>query len=206
MMVLERCDATYVRRWKKADVFGKTDGEQLPQVEGGLIACCSDCDCFPDMYQHQVRLQKPHRHKPRPHMFVLHGGPLRLAKNSPLNVETPLQDEYLIHDLREALDGKGITNVQLLAHFPCMRVSKYAHLVAPTREELFPYTVGLLVGVKRRLREIFPDIRFPCFFHVNYGRKMHTHFVNPDLWDIWVEEHMPLMPQISLSIQFSQAA
>jgi hypothetical protein len=174
-------------------VLGKIEGHRL-DPEGMILVVCSEGHVSRDISQHkhncyqQAGIDDPYVQK-----LALHGGPLLLAPSIREYGKVHQVNQYLIFEeadltLLHSIGGiqqtnRKLRNVALCAHVPCV----WADIV----EMNITYILHFLMDARIHVKKFFPQLRVPCFLHVDYGddEGMKTYFVKKDQFRVWSKTH-----------------
>lgn len=151
--------------------------EQLLELQRGLIAVvCSDGHHFIHSANEMARWVETHdsfRENDVPvfHPIANHGGALHLSPSLPFPESRQLANPYIMLQLGEALQMKGIHTIGLFSHAPCGKVRNCCP------EMTIEQQIQLLFEAKKAVRERWgnhPNLRqVRCFFRVFYEVEGH---------------------------------
>jgi hypothetical protein len=179
MSQLSAKDLEFISELKEAEVFQPIKGHLIDQSKGVILVTCSDGDRFPEIFQHQVRLQADCRPDPRIHVLAWHGGALACATCSPVNRRKGAHKVFL-DQIKDAREWKNIDTVVLEAHGPCGA----AGFFGVSLEQC----LALQIGAKKNVRRLNKGIQVSCFFPVFDGEKQKTFFFSREKWEPWAQK------------------
>ena len=114
------------------------------------------------------------------HILTANGGPLLIPERSPLNVNNARN--FLMNQIREAIQIKGVRNIVLYTHAPCGAAGP---VCMDIKEQL-----QLLFDAENELIIRFPGITVTRYFHVDYSslpqpghKSKETYFVSREAWE-----------------------
>lgn len=138
-------------------VFVDPDQNNL-QGERRIEVVCADGDRVHDYLVHQRKLCGEGGCL---HVLALNGGPLAIAKNSPLSNRGGIpHDEVYVRNLQEAVGLKETKMITVTAHFPCGMAGTYNLGVEKV--------LDLLCEAKDRIRREIRDADIVTMVHVDY--------------------------------------
>jgi hypothetical protein len=167
----------------------------LVNADNGVIVCaCGDCD----QERNYTNYLSGAVHD-RMHRLQLNGGPLSLARGSPLYTDrdddgtiVPVGSAMRVN-IRNAVILKGIKKLVLVAHVPCGAALLAAMGVDEVLEALIAAKTELIASYGETL-----GITVACFLHVDWSMLGHpskpprTYFVSRQLADRWLADPPPL--------------
>lgn len=177
---LSEKDLGLILELREAEVLQDVKSHLIDQRNGIILVTCADGDRFPDIFQHQVRIQADCRNDPRIHTLAWNGGALACAPHSPINKREG-DEQVFLDQVRGARELKSIDQVVLDAHAPC-GMAGHHHL---SIEEV----LALQLSAKAEIKRLNSGIRAVCFFPVDYGDKQRTYFLSCQHWKQWAGEH-----------------
>ncbi len=172
-------DLELISELRDAEVLQSIKGHLIDQQNGVILVTCSDGDRFPEIFQHQIRLQADCRSDPRIHVLAWHGGALACATHSPINRRRDAHNVFL-DQIKDARELKSIDTVVLEAHYPCGAACLF--------DVSLERCLALQIGAKMNVRRLNNGIRVSCFFPVYNGEKQQTFFFSREKWEIWAQK------------------
>jgi hypothetical protein len=171
-------DRALIEELRAFGVFQDIDEHRLDQSNGVMLITCSDGDRFPDIFQHQARMQADCRPDPRIHVFAWHGGVLACAPVSPINARKDAHRVFL-DQITVARSMKQIDVIPIYAHAPCG--------AAALNHVGLEQVLTLQFEAKNQIKKENPGIVVFPFFHVDYGDgKCRSYFLSRQKWEEWV--------------------
>jgi hypothetical protein len=181
---LSDSDLEFIEGLKSSGVLQDIQEHLIDQTGGCILVTCADGDRFPDIFEHQLRLQKPCREDPRIHPLSWHGGGLACAVNSQVN-STKGADRIFRAQIHEAPGVKNneMTTLAFLAHWPCGAALRY--------DIDLGVALNIFFDAKRQVRRENPLLSIHPFFHIDYGivdgkPKKKTYFLSREHWEKYV--------------------
>lgn len=143
-----------------------------------IIVPCSDGHQMRDLFWNHLRRLERNDPEPIIHTLALNGGALLIAESSPMN-RVFREDLVILHHLKQAITMKGVKTVVLYAHCPC---GAAYHQGLTLRQ-----AISLLVESKSRAQACLPGIDVSCYYHIDYGNRRRTYFVNRQNWEQYLD-------------------
>jgi hypothetical protein len=112
---LSKDDQKLIEALRRARVLQDIDEYRINLKDGIILISCGDADRFPDILQHQQKIQLKCRTHHRIHLHTCNGGALAYAPNSPVNKFKQAHRAYL-SQLPDSQFLKKIETVVDLAH------------------------------------------------------------------------------------------
>ncbi len=187
---MSAADRVFNERLRDDGVLGDISSDRLECGDGVIYNPCSDGHQFHDCNGHLSKVVAEKRGTALVHVIAINGGALALSPKSPLRTLGPTavvllkkiglprwlqlllyipvfmvgflwrQDMVLLFNIWGAMVLKGMKTIVLQIHFPCGA----AGLFSIEAREQYEH----LVLAKRRLKRWFPDIKVPCFVHIDW--------------------------------------
>ncbi len=177
-MQLSSDDRRYIAGLREAGVLRDDDSRKLHTPNGVILVCCSDGDQSEDVYGHTCHLAEGNGGKRRLHPFMNHGGAALLSPRNLIYADHA-PDEYLIAQIRDAMPMKGIATIALVVHAPCGAANMVDLSVVEIIDHMF--------RGKKRLKELWPNMRVACFVQVDFGDRKRMYFVKRKEFGAWYE-------------------
>ncbi len=172
-------DLEFISELREAEVLQPIKNHLIDQSNGVILVTCSDGDRFPEIFQHQVRLQADCRPDPRIHVLAWHGGALACATRSPINRRKDAHNVFL-DQIKDARELKGINTVVLEGHYPCGAAGLF--------EVGLERCLALQIAAKMNVRRLNNGIHVACFFPVYNGKRQQTFFFSREKWEVWAQK------------------
>ena len=150
----------------------------FPQRIPTIVVTCSDYLRRHEMVEHLGTMRGYRREEdPETHLLAWHGGPIRFYPRSRVNYDD--DDKVFTRELIEAVELTGISDVNLLGHWPCKKCLR--HKLTP--KDAFDHLVRALA----LLKEVLPEIQFRTLFHADYREfqpnKMRSYRLDPMVYN-----------------------
>lgn len=173
MMTLPESVLLQVQRLRDNLLLDEVDGHALDIAQrDAVLVTCSCCPDAGGIFRGHPSMRGHAGPARRFQTISLNGGPLLVAKESPLN-HSLHEDRVIIEHLRQTgrLDNFGV--IALLSHLPCLAV-----------QDPILRVIDQLVRAKVRLKWELVGMKAACFLHVDDGTENgHLYFVSQDRWE-----------------------
>ena len=156
--VLSATDYAFIRTLRTTQVLADIDKHKLRATDRVVPVACADGDRTPEM----LDFHRGHIPEGCMHNQLRHGGPLMLAKHSPLAYRGGLPHcECYLMELKESCEIKNTRILTLYPHFPCSAAKK----CDITAEK----AIDLTLEASEYLKEQIDGADVRIFVHIDYN-------------------------------------
>jgi hypothetical protein len=180
-VALSKEDRKLIEALRRAGVLQDIDEFRINLKDGIILISCGDADRFPDILQHQQKIQLKCRPDHRIHLHACNGGALAYAPNSPVNKVHRAHRAYL-SQLPDSQALKGINTVVSMGHWLCGAADFY--------KVSLETSIKLQFQAKAEIKKLERGFQVISCFDIDYddAKKQRTYHLSRENWDLWVAE------------------